>query len=138
VPAGDLVRAGREKTAWLEADLAHFDRGATQRAALPLCEDLPGTDSRSEILGACYVLEGSTLGGQFIARHLREKLGMQPGEGDRYFRSYGPEVGSRWQAFRDELMRHSSPENDPEIIAAAQRTFEKLGAWFAVKAGDVA
>lgn len=134
VSAEDVVRAGREKTGWLEEDLAYFGRDEARRAALPRCDDLPETDSRAKILGACYVLEGSTLGGQFIARHLREKLGVKPGEGDRYFKSYGAEVGARWQAFREELTRHSSPENDPEIIAAAQRTFEQLGAWFAAQA----
>lgn len=126
----DLVREGREKTGWLEEDLAHFERDAGRRAALPQCEDLPETGSRPAILGACYVLEGATLGGQFIARHLQEKLGLEPGGGDRYFRSYGPDVGARWQAFRAELMRYSSPENDAEIIAAAQNTFDKLTAWF--------
>jgi heme oxygenase len=135
LPADDVLRSGREKTVWLEADLSHFECGAGHRKALPCCEDLPGTHTRAAILGACYVFEGSTLGGQFIARHLREKLGMDAGEGDRYFSSYGPDVGSKWQAFREELLRHSSPENDPEIVRAAQETFEKLGAWFAMGKG---
>lgn len=130
LPADDILRDGRGKTGWLEADLSHFDRDAEQRAALPSCGDLPETGSRAAILGACYVLEGSTLGGQFIARHLQEKLGVVAGEGDRYFRSYGAEVGMRWQAFRGELMRHSSPENDAAIVASARDTFDKLGAWF--------
>lgn len=131
VPAADALREGREKTAWLEADLARFGFDAARIAGLPRCEDLPAGTGRLELLGACYVLEGSTLGGQFIARHLHEKLALNPGEGDRYFRSYGGEVGAKWQGFRAELMKHSSPENDPVIIRAAQETFEKLAAWFA-------
>lgn len=130
LPKDDVLRDGREKTAWLEADLAHFERDEGRRKTLPECADLPGAESRAAILGACYVLEGATLGGQFIARHLQEKLGFAPGEGDRFFRSYGAEVGARWQAFRAELMRHSSEENDAAIIAAAQDTFDKLGVWF--------
>lgn len=133
VASDDILREGREKTGWLEADLQHFALDAEQRDALPQCADLPDTSSRAAMLGACYVLEGSTLGGQYIARHLQENLGLKAGEGDRYFRSYGAEVGARWQAFRAELMAHSSPETDGEIIRAARDTFEKLGAWFAAK-----
>lgn len=133
VAEDDILRKDREKTAWLEADLAHFKLDANRRAALPQCDDLPDTNSRAAILGACYVLEGSTLGGQYIARHLQENLGVKAGEGDRYFRSYGADVGVRWQAFRGELMANSSPAADAEIIKAAQATFEKLGAWFAAK-----
>lgn len=133
VASDDVLREGREKTGWLEADLEHFEIGAERRARLPQCDDLPDTRSRAAILGACYVLEGSTLGGQYIARHLQENLGMKMGDGDRYFRSYGSEVAVRWQAFRAELMANSSPETDAEIIKAAQATFEKLGAWFAAQ-----
>lgn len=135
LPADDPLRAGRAKTGWLEADLAFFGRDADRLAELPRCEDLPEAGSRAELLGACYVIEGSTLGGQFIVRHLREKLGVAPGEGDRYFSSYGPDVSLRWRQFREELMRHSSPENDPKIIASAQRTFDKLACWFAMQTG---
>lgn len=131
LPANDVLRAGREKSGWLLADLGACGHDERQLAALTLCEDLPGGVSRPELLGACYVLEGSTLGGQFIARHLHERLGVAPGQGDRYFLSYGVETGAKWQAFRAELLSHSSPENDPVIIRAAQETFDKLAAWFA-------
>lgn len=138
VAESDPVRAGRAKTRWLEEDLASLGWSAEAVAALPRCADLPEAGNRAELLGACYVLEGSTLGGQFIARHLSEALGVEPGDGDRYFRSYGRDVGAKWQAFREELLRHSSPENDPVIVRAAQDMFEKLAAWFAVRPGGQA
>ena len=132
LPAHDPLRAGREKTAWLEQDLASFGFGPADLAALPRCDaaGLPDTASRAHLLGACYVLEGSTLGGQFIARHLERHLGLPPGAGDRFFRSYGAEVGAKWQAFRAHLLAHSSPEADAIIIRSAQATFDKLAAWF--------
>ena len=49
LPATDPVRHGREKTAWLRADLMHFGYSAAAIAALPRCEDLPTTESRAEI-----------------------------------------------------------------------------------------
>ncbi len=133
VPADDPLRQGREKSGWLSADLEHFSYTPAQRANLPRCGDLPASDSRAALLGACYVLEGSTLGGQYIVRHLQATLGVRDGEGNRYFRSYGSEVGAKWQAFRQELMQHSSPETDPVIVRSAQATFEKLAAWFGAR-----
>ena len=94
---------------------------------------LPPAQTRTEILGVAYVLEGATLGGQFISRHLEQTLGFSGGQGYRFFRSYGPEVGPRWQAFRAELARASSPETDDIIVAAAQSGFDSLHAWFAAR-----
>lgn len=133
IPADDPLRLGREKSSWLAADLAHFGCTAVDRSELPRCVDLPSVASRAELVGACYVIEGSTLGGQFITRHLEAALGLANGAGCRYFRSYGAEVGAKWQAFRQEILRHSSPANDPLIVRAAQETFEKLAAWFAAR-----
>ena len=55
----------------------------------------PNQTSRSErefeaaFLGAFYVLEGSTLGGRMIARHIQPMLGLEDGQGDAYFRVHG-------------------------------------------------
>lgn len=133
IPADDPLREGRAKLHWLEADLAHFGYAAADRARLPRCLDLPSVASRAELVGACYVIEGSTLGGQFITRHLEATLGLSGGVGCRYFRSYGPEVGAKWQAFRQEILRHSSPAIDPVIVRAAQDTFDRLATWFAAR-----
>jgi heme oxygenase len=130
LPADDPIRAGRAKTSWLEHDLEFFRIDQAQRQRLPRIVQLPSISSRPEILGAAYVLEGATLGGQIIARHLEAALGLRDGCGYRFFRSYGPEVGPQWQAFRAELLRASSPVNDPIIVRAARGTFEILHCWF--------
>jgi heme oxygenase len=131
LPADDVLRAGRTKRAWLEADLAFFGQSPAQIAALPLCPDfVPPEPDRPTLLGIAYVVEGSTLGGQFISRHLEQALGLKGGGGNRYYRSYGAEVGPRWQAFRGELLRASSPANDPIILRAAEQTFVTLHRWF--------
>ncbi len=135
LPAADPLRAGREKTPWLAKDLECLGLDAEARAALPRCTEaqLPAGATRAELLGVCYVLEGSTLGGQFITRHLRERLGVPEGEGDRYFRSYEGDVGARWREFGVELSRHSSPENDELILRSAAETFDKLADWFVAR-----
>ena len=130
LPADDPIRAGREKTSWLVNDLEFFGINGGQRAQLPRVSKLPSLSSRAEILGAAYVLEGSTLGGQIIARHLEETLGLRDGRGYRYFRSYGSDLGTQWKAFRAELLRASSATNDPIIVHAARGTFEILHRWF--------
>ena len=130
LPATDPIRQGRTKTGWLEADLEFFGYDATARRELPRATALPPTSSRAEILGAAYVLEGATLGGQIIARHLGATLGLRDGDGCRFFRSYGERVGAQWQGFRAELLRASSPTDDPVIVGAAQNTFALLHNWF--------
>ena len=126
----DPIRAGRGKTAWLVDDLDFWGVDSEQREQLPRTTRLPSLASRPEILGAAYVLEGSTLGGRFIAQHLEEQLGFRDDRGYRYFRSYGPQVGAQWQAFRAELSRASSPAHDPLMVRSARETFGLLHRWF--------
>jgi heme oxygenase (biliverdin-IX-beta and delta-forming) len=130
LPESDPIRRDRAKTAWLEADLDFFGCDAAQRDALPRAEHLPSTASRDEILGAAYVLEGATLGGQIISRHLEHTLGLRDGGGYRFFLSYGPDVSSQWQKFRTELLQASSVRSDPIIVSAARETFSLLAQWF--------
>src|SRR5690349_11214221 len=131
LPETDPIRRGRAKTAWLEADLEFLGYDAAHRSRLPRASALPSTSSRPEILGAAYVLDGSTLGGQIIALHLRQTLQLGDTDGCRFFNSYGDNVGAQWQAFRVELLRASSPANDPIVVNAAQNTFGLLHDWFA-------
>ena len=81
-------------------------------------------------VGGLYVTEGATLGGQIISRHLRRAFGFPQGYGDTFFQSYGNKVGEMWISFCTVLARHSSPTVDPQIIRAAQLTFEALDKWF--------
>lgn len=127
-PSHVLLR-GRAKTAWLKEDLRALGRTDEDIAALPRCSRLPPVDNLARSLGALYVFEGATLGGQIIARHVEEKLGLSEGAGYRYFRSYGSAVGRRWQEFRELVLHHSTPEADADCIASASDTFAKLGAW---------
>lgn len=77
--------------------------------------------------GTVYVMEGSTLGGRYIARHLEAKLGLRRGDGDAYFQGHGEATGAMWR----EVLEHVAAvpgELVPWVIGAARRTFGVFGA----------
>lgn len=81
--------------------------------------------TQAEALGSLYVLEGSTLGGQLIARHVRSSLGLEPA----YHGSYGSRTGEMWRSFRQYLEEQIAPEDEDATIAAAATTFHDLRVW---------
>src|SRR6476646_8002620 len=68
----------------------------------PRLAPVAGTD---EALGRLYVLEGSSLGGTFIDRHLAGLPGLG-GIRLRAFSPYGTETGAMWHAFRHATRDH--------------------------------
>lgn len=75
-------------------------------------------------LGCAYVLEGSTLGGQVILRHLKQIPEIAVDEPFNYYALYGSEVGPRWKVFQ-ELVNNAvdTEEKLTEITEAAVKTF---------------
>ena len=103
--------AERRKTAWLDADLAALG------APVPPDLDVPALTTVEDIVGACYVLEGATLGGAVVAREL-------PDVPHRFFASYGSRRGAMWASFRGHLRALDERGVDQErTVAAARRTF---------------
>jgi heme oxygenase len=123
--------AGRRRAPLLEADFGVLGVTREEKALRFAAERIPGLAEgdagyRTAFLGAMYVMEGSTLGGQYIARQVEEALGLEAGVGDAYFRGYGERTGEMWRAFRTVLME--VPEEESEIvIAAAQAMFAVFG-----------
>jgi heme oxygenase len=75
------------------------------------------------LLGALYVLEGSTNGGRFLARSLRKSWGLD-GDGLDYFDPYGDEQPQRWAAFKHDMDQASfEPTEEQAIIEMAKATF---------------
>ena len=129
----DFPIAQRAKVPALARDLAALGFTPEALAALPRCEELPALASFPAALGAMYVLEGATLGGQLISRAVRAELGFAPETGCAFFASYGRELGPMWQAFRALLARAEAenPASADAIVAGARATFAALGAWIA-------
>ena len=91
-------------------------------------DDLPALDSKERIFGSLYVIEGSTLGGQVISRHLKQKFELDEANGAAFFSGYGKETGKMWNGFRESITAFAENNtNKEEIIAGANETFEKIG-----------
>jgi heme oxygenase (biliverdin-IX-beta and delta-forming) len=123
----------RKKTYLLENDLL------AQHQDLQLIE-MPNDEifhqnfnTEASAWGGMYVLEGSTLGGQIINRHLQKKLGDIIGQSD-YFRGYGAETGTAWKSFLESfcMQAKKSSEQEQEIIRAAIKTFDLMDSWLKV------
>lgn len=86
-------------------------------------------DDAAAAFGSMYVLEGSALGGQAIARELARE-GMGPDAGCAWFHGWGPETAALWRDFRSQLEAHAgaSPESRAAACAAACATFDALHA----------
>jgi len=89
----------------------------------------PSINDISEAIGAMYVMEGSTLGGQIIVSMLARAL---PGLSGCYsfFYSYGEQTPVMWQAFRHQVNAHEPLLNEHAMIRGAQQTFTGLHDWF--------
>jgi heme oxygenase len=98
---------------------------AQPASALALCPDMPPLGTWPQLLGAMYVVEGSTLGGQVIARQLAKADIPQR----TYFSGYGERTGPLWKAFCQLLAQEATPANEAEIVQSASHTFQKLEAW---------
>jgi heme oxygenase len=121
-----ITWGARRRAALFAADLGAL--GAAPADDGPQLAPVPDTDAA---LGRLYVLEGSTLGGTFIDRHLTG-LPALSGVRLRAFSPYGGETGAMWHAFRraarDRVARGGSAD---AMLAAATGTFRSLAAWCA-------
>ncbi len=117
----------RRKAPMAAADLR--DLGHEPDAA-PDCADLPPHDTIPAAIGCIYVLEGSTLGGQYIAKGLRKNLPPELQEATRYFSSYGDKTGSMWKQFKAFADETITEERDrEECLEAAAESFDAMARW---------
>ena len=82
-------------------------------------------------LGSLYVLEGSALGGQFIAAAARRQLGLTPDHGTAYFHGCGSATAARWREFLARLDADlASPAARAQAVQGANATFDVLADLF--------
>ena len=144
----ELLRE-RRRSHWLAEDLRalgaaeEMGQGGVdwQEVVAPrTCRDgtepwVEGPVFEASLLGAIYVMEGSTLGGRFIARQVESSLGITPGVGDVYFRGHGDATGRMWREVSARI--EAVPNEYSElVVAAARRTFGAFGR--ALRAGNPA
>lgn len=96
----DISTLGGKLPTWCEADMN--------------CIDTP-----AELVGQRYVLEGSRLGGQLIARRVGEMLGADVPR--RFFGAPNPD--GHWQCFLSFAENHCPPRETALAVVAAQAAF---------------
>jgi heme oxygenase len=119
--------ARRRRAPLFAADLAAL--GAPTSAEQPRLPALDGTDAA---LGRLYVLEGATMGGAFIDRHLAGLPGLA-GVRLRAFSPYGAQTGAMWHAFRRVTRERVTDGGDADtVVTSARTTFRALAVWCGV------
>ena len=120
----------RRKTPAIAADLTTLGMSPDDISRLPIYPLLiHEPQSAASEFGTAYVLEGATLGGQIISRHLEKQLGVTPESGGRFFSSYGDKVGSMWKRFQKALTGQATEANREEIVGSAKQTFSMFREW---------
>lgn len=109
----------RKKLSFLQKDLDALRLHKTVMAH----PQKPLYANTAQALGGMYVMEGATLGGNVIARRLKEnpELEDQP---FYFYNIYGDEIGSRWKIFKDVLDSSVQLEDFEQAIAKANETFD--------------
>ncbi len=85
---------------------------------------IPDVSDIGRWLGALYVLEGSTLGGQVICSHLERCFGWRNGAGYSFFQGHGAHTRERWREVVEALESSSAANN--QIVSGAHQTFNQM------------
>ena len=121
----------RRKAGLLVDDLLRLGLATSEIDALPSCVLLPEPETEAGAIGCLYVLEGATLGGKLISRHLKESLAITRLNGGSFYDAYGARVGMMWKDFCDAANRYCGSQVDrcANAIAGAVDTFQAFERW---------
>lgn len=120
----------REKTPTLVKDLHALGLDDDTLKTLPRCIELPTFNTPAACLGALYVLEGATLGGQVLRREMAQRLDLDADNGGAFLNVYGAETGRRWKDFLDYLGRLPLDAHAKQhAVEAARSTFSGFEQW---------
>lgn len=110
--------AAREKLAALEKDMRGAGINVSEDHQVPV--KVPGFTSELEALGALYVLEGATLGGQVINNRLKknEAFAALP---LAYYNIYAQRTGSMWKQFLDIINQYNDEDS---ALQGAQKVYK--------------
>lgn len=81
--------------------------------------------SANEALGALYVIEGSTLGGNVIARQLSKTEGFEEVTFN-FFGCYHENTGPMWKNFKEVLDKEVAEKNYDEVLSGAKKLYTFL------------
>jgi len=124
--ADKLDMKNRLKLSALEKDLNYWNIDSLTLPGLDFELFIPEKNN-TEVLGALYVLEGATLGGNVIKKHIlaNPKFAVHK-EGLNYYGVYGEELSAKWKTFVS-ILNETVEEADYErCIKSANETFNNL------------
>jgi len=81
--------------------------------------------NENEALGAMYVIEGSTLGGNVIAKQLSKTEGFDEVTFN-FFGCYQENTGPMWKNFKEVLDTEITEENYNEVLSGAKKLYTFL------------
>lgn len=92
----------------------------------PLDPDfLPTVKNEAEAFGILYVMEGSTLGGNMIAKQLSKRQDFAKANFE-YFRVYGEHTGSFWKNFKTVLDHEIVGDKKEDCVLGANKAYQFL------------
>ncbi|WP_294207360.1 biliverdin-producing heme oxygenase [uncultured Chryseobacterium sp.] len=109
----------RKKFPLIEKDLESLSLKGRQ-ASDPLT-----FENEHEALGALYVIEGSTLGGNVIAKQLSKTEGFD-GISFHFFGCYQENTGPMWKSFKEALDDGVNEEDYDKVLAGARKLYTFL------------
>jgi heme oxygenase len=122
--------AHRRKTGLIARDIAALRLSGAADPQGARAVDASGWSVERK-MGGLYVLEGATLGGRVIRRHLLRRFGPEIERALAFYGCYGASTGAEWAAFRDLMARSydSRPEQIEDVVDGALDVFASLRAW---------
>lgn len=118
----------RRKTSLMEHDLKALGLSEIEIKNIPIFTFMPMTNAAA--MGAMYVIEGSTLGGAIIYKHIHKSLNLTTENGAGYFQPYGQSSGSFWKSFLANMTDFATDNKEAEVIDGATETFKNIHDWF--------
>ncbi|WP_316737166.1 biliverdin-producing heme oxygenase [Pedobacter aquatilis] len=124
--AEKLDMKNRLKLESLEQDLAYWGIDPLSLPALDFELFVPEKDNAA-VLGALYVLEGATLGGNVIKKHILANANFAgKEEGLNYYGVYGDELSAKWKTFVAIINETVQEQDYEKTVNSANETFGNL------------
>ena len=118
----------RHKLTMIDLDLKSLSHDG--ETLLPEFNPVQPPVTTAAAMGYLYVLEGSTLGGMVILKHLQGRDFATP-ENTSFFAGYGKNTGNLWRGFLEVLGNYAeTSQQQEEIIAGARRAFGDIDVYF--------
>lgn len=108
----------RKKTGALAEDIQASGIDPTTDQSLDI--SVPDLENEGEALGALYVLEGATLGGQVIIRRLKKDPAFSSSP-LAYYNVYAAETGTMWKQFLEAMNQY---EDHNSVLIGAQKVYD--------------